>query len=128
MRLGILAALVVASSTALFAGAAQAQQGESQRPGSRSEDGDAGALADLRQPRERIEIDEERVLDRLARLAKGSGPVLVGPWAGEVGFELVYWIPFVRWALGHAGIDPARVTVLSRGGTASWYAGFHHAR
>ena len=78
----------------------------------------------LRRVSERsVEIDEERVLDRLARLAKGSGPVLVGPWAGEVGFELVYWIPFVRWALGHAGIDPARVTVLSRGGTASWYAG-----
>ena len=78
----------------------------------------------LRRVSERsVEIDEERVLVRLERLAKGSGPVLVGPWAGEVGFEVVYWIPFVRWALGHAGIDPARVTVLSRGGTASWYAG-----
>ena len=78
----------------------------------------------LRRVSERsVEIDEERVLDRLARLARTSGPVLVGPWAGEVGFELVYWIPFVRWALGHAGIDPSRVTVLSRGGTASWYAG-----
>jgi hypothetical protein len=78
----------------------------------------------LRRVSERnVEIGEERVLVRLERLARGTGPVLVGPWAGEVGFELVYWIPFVRWALGHAGIDPARVTVLSRGGTGSWYSG-----
>lgn len=84
----------------------------------------------LRRVSERsVEIGEERVLTRLDRLAQGTGPILVGPWAGEVGFELVYWIPFVRWALGHAGIDPSRVTVCSRGGTASWYAGLgeHYA-
>ena len=49
--------------------------------------------------------------------------MLVGPWTGEVGFELIYWIPFVRWALGHAAIDPARLSALSRGGAAPWYAG-----
>ena len=26
-----------------------------------------------------------------------SEPILVGPWLGEVGFELLYWIPFLRW-------------------------------
>ncbi len=78
----------------------------------------------LRRVSERsVEIDEERVLDRLDRLARGSGPILVGPWAGEVGFELIYWIPFLRWAMGRAAIDPARVTVLSRGGVRSWYDG-----
>ncbi|MEQ1896014.1 MAG: hypothetical protein ABL971_01345 [Vicinamibacterales bacterium] len=81
----------------------------------------------LRRVSERsVEIGEERVLARLGRLANGRGPVLVGPWAGEVGFELAYWIPFVRWALDHAGIDPARVTVLSRGGVRSWYDGLGH--
>ncbi|MGE0391968.1 MAG: hypothetical protein AB7P67_00210 [Vicinamibacterales bacterium] len=78
----------------------------------------------LRRVSERsVEIGEERVLARLDRLARGDGPVLVGPWAGEVGFELIYWIPFVRWALEHAGIDPARVTVFSRGGVRTWYDG-----
>lgn len=70
-----------------------------------------------------VELKEERVLDRLVRAGRSGGPVLVGPWTGEVGFELIYWVPFVRWALGHAGIDPARVTVVSRGGTAAWYDG-----
>ena len=25
------------------------------------------------------------------------GPILVGPWLSEVGFELLYWIPLLRW-------------------------------
>lgn len=74
-----------------------------------------------------VDISDERVLARLARLAKSRGPVLVGPWTGEVGFELVYWIPFVRWAVEQTGIDPARVTVLSRGGVRSWYDGLSSA-
>ena len=65
--------------------------------------------------------DEQRTTVRLSRIAKGSRPVLVGPWTGEVGFELLYWAPFVRWAVGHYGIDPGRLTIVSRGGTQSWY-------
>ena len=57
----------------------------------------------------------------MRQLARGDAPILVGPWTGEVGFELLYWAPFVRRAIERFGIDPARVTVLSRGGTASWY-------
>jgi len=70
-----------------------------------------------------VELGEERVLDRLVRAGRSSGPVLVGPWTGEVGFELIYWVPFVRWALGYAGVDPSRVTVVSRGGAEPWYEG-----
>lgn len=66
-------------------------------------------------------LDEQRSLDRLARLAKSGQPIVVGPWTGEVGFELLYWAPFVRWALAHYDIDPRRVTIVSRGGTESWY-------
>jgi hypothetical protein len=39
-----------------------------------------------------------------------------------VGFELLYWIPFLRWATTHGGIDPQRLVVVSRGGAASWYS------
>ncbi len=66
---------------------------------------------------------EERVLLRLEKLARGDAPILVGPWTGEVGFELVYWIPFVRWAVATYGIDPARLVICSRGGPESWYQG-----
>jgi hypothetical protein len=67
------------------------------------------------------EVVRERALRRIQQLARREGPVLIGPWTGEVGFELLYWAPFVRWAVDKFRIDPARVTLLSRGGTASWY-------
>jgi hypothetical protein len=70
-----------------------------------------------------LEWTEQRVLDRLSRIARSGRPVIVGPWTGEIGFELLYWIPFVRWAAEKFGIPAERVTVVSRGGTQSWYAG-----
>jgi hypothetical protein len=48
--------------------------------------------------------------------------LLVGPFLGEVGFELLYWIPVLRRLL--AGVDPERVTVLTRGGAGTWYRDF----
>jgi hypothetical protein len=67
------------------------------------------------------EAVREKVFHRLQAIARKGGPVLVGPWTGEVGFELLYWAPFVRWALRKFRIAPERVTILSRGGTPSWY-------
>ncbi|MBM3819290.1 MAG: hypothetical protein FJW14_09795 [Acidimicrobiia bacterium] len=67
------------------------------------------------------EFTRERVLRRLHHVARRGTPLLVGPWTGEVGFELLYWAPFVRWAIHRFGVDPATVTLLSRGRTASWY-------
>jgi hypothetical protein len=70
-----------------------------------------------------LEWTEQRVIDRLSRIARSGRPVLVGPWTGEIGFELLYWIPFVRWVTEKFGIAPERVTIVSRGGTRAWYAG-----
>ena len=67
-------------------------------------------------------IEERRIERRIATLAAGNRTVLVGPWTGEVGFELLYWIPFVTWALERASVSPDRVVIVSRGGPASWYA------
>jgi hypothetical protein len=53
----------------------------------------------------------------------GEGPVVVGPWLWEVGFELLYWIPYVRAILRNQGVTPDRVVVLSRGGVRGWYEG-----
>lgn len=61
---------------------------------------------------------------RLAALASSRQPIIVGPWLGEVGFEVLYWSPFVRWFADEFNVDPARLIVVSRGGTASWYAPF----
>jgi hypothetical protein len=58
---------------------------------------------------------------RSARRATRGGTVVVGPWCSEVGFEVLYWIPFVRRLLREAEVTPDRVVVVSRGGVSSWY-------
>jgi hypothetical protein len=57
----------------------------------------------------------------LQKLAKSERPLIVGPWLSEVGFELLYWIPFLNWVRTYRPIDPERVIVVSRGGVAPWY-------
>ena len=49
--------------------------------------------------------------------------LVFGPWMSEVGFETLYWVPFLRWLTTAFRIDPSRVVVVSRGGVASWYGG-----
>jgi hypothetical protein len=67
-------------------------------------------------------VEERRIERRIVSLASEDRMVLVGPWSGEVGFELLYWIPFVTWALRQAAVAPTRIVVVSRGGPASWYS------
>lgn len=64
--------------------------------------------------------DASRALDDLAAT---TGPLIAGPWQSEVGYEVLYWVPFLRWATRRAGISPERVTAVSRGGAAPWYTG-----
>jgi len=66
-------------------------------------------------------VDDRRFARRMEALRRDGRPIIVGPWTGEVGFELLYWVPFVRWTIARYGIDPTRLTVVSRGGVASWY-------
>jgi hypothetical protein len=68
----------------------------------------------------RIELSVKR---QLARAASAGRPVIAGPWISEVGYEALYWVPFLRWAVDRYGVPSHRVIALSRGGTASWYAG-----
>ena len=60
----------------------------------------------------------------LQALAVGSRSIIAGPWLGEVGYELLYWVPFLAWFADEFAVQPDRLLVLSRGGTRSWYAGF----
>jgi mannose-6-phosphate isomerase-like protein (cupin superfamily) len=53
-------------------------------------------------------------------------PIIVGPWISEVGYELLYWIPLVRWARETYGLAPDRFVVVSRGGVKSWYSDLAH--
>ena len=57
----------------------------------------------------------------LRRIALSKKPVLLGPWRSEVGFESLYWLPFLRKQLMAAGIHPDRLIPVTRGGAATLY-------
>jgi hypothetical protein len=63
---------------------------------------------------------EQKALQRALEAVHARGDVVVGPWTGEVGFELMYWIPFLGWLAGQ-GLSGERVVVVSRGGANLWY-------
>jgi hypothetical protein len=67
-------------------------------------------------------LDERAIAGEVRALAAGSNPIVVGPWTGEVGFEVLYWIPFLRWVLREANVARDRVIACSRGGVDKWYA------
>ena len=64
---------------------------------------------------------EWRIERDIAAVARGRQPIIVGPWLSEVGFEVLYWIPFLRWFEDRYRVDRERVIAVSRGGVAEWY-------
>lgn len=67
--------------------------------------------------------DAEAVDAEVARLVAGNGPIVLGPWLAEVGYEVLYWIPFLRWLQDAHGVQPHRLHVVSRGGMEAAYGG-----
>ena len=66
--------------------------------------------------------DEAQGIERqIAAAAAGRGPIVVGPWLAEVGYEVLYWIPFLRWFQDAHGVPPERLIVVSRGGLDDLY-------
>jgi hypothetical protein len=58
----------------------------------------------------------------LEEIQSGTAPVFVGPWNDSIANELLYWIPFVRWASAAYGIPRERLIVVSNGSSAQWYS------
>ena len=61
------------------------------------------------------------VRQTLRQISKGRRQIVVGPWMSEVGFEVLYWIPFLNWAAREFDLEPDRLIVVSRGGAKPWY-------
>lgn len=68
-------------------------------------------------------LAERRVLREIGRTARRGTPLIVGPWLSEVGFETLYWVPFLRWVQERFDLDPRDVIAISRGGVGAWYSG-----
>ena len=66
--------------------------------------------------------DEAEAIERgIAEVAAAPGPIVVGPWLAEVGYEVLYWIPFLRWFQDAHGVPRERPIVVSRGGLDELY-------
>jgi hypothetical protein len=64
--------------------------------------------------------DLRRAVDRLAR---DERPIVAGPWIGDEIGELLYWIPFLRWAqTANIGLRE-RLYVPRKPEHDAWYAG-----
>jgi hypothetical protein len=74
---------------------------------------------------DQAEINEiEWQIEREIEDIVGRGRTLVlGPWLSEVGYETLYWIPFLQWLKGAFRLEADRLVAVSRGGVAGWYAG-----
>jgi len=75
-----------------------------------------------REQEHRVFRREAEAIDReIAALAGSTRPIVVGPWLAEVGYEVLYWIPFLRWFQDAFGVPKDRLVVVSRGGMESLY-------
>lgn len=54
-------------------------------------------------------------------LKRTDWPILMGPWRGEIGFEVLYWIAMLDDLVVRHGIKRERFIPISRGGAAAWY-------
>jgi hypothetical protein len=70
-----------------------------------------------------VEEEVDRVRDEIGALVARDSPVIAGPFTGEVGFELLYWIPMLRWAVEEFPALRGRLVVVSRGGVEGWIEG-----
>jgi hypothetical protein len=65
--------------------------------------------------------EEVAVYQAIESVVRQPGRLVFGPWRSEIGFEVLYWIPFLKAIRAEFRIDPSRVTAVSRGGCADWY-------
>jgi hypothetical protein len=71
---------------------------------------------------EQFRRDAAAIQAEIAHVAASRGPIVVGPWLAEVGYEVLYWLPFLRWFQDTYGIPRERLVVVSRGGLEALYS------
>lgn len=54
-------------------------------------------------------------------VATSKWPILIGPWRSELGFETLYWLPWLAHWRARYRIPRDRLFVVARGGSGVWY-------
>ena len=55
------------------------------------------------------------------KISNADEVLFLGPWLGEVGPELQYWIPYLQQAKSRGFFGKKRIIAISRGGVEAWY-------
>ena len=58
----------------------------------------------------------------IAELSADARPIILGPYRSEVGFECLYWMPFLRKLASQVPDFDKRAAIVTRGGLAPLYA------
>lgn len=61
------------------------------------------------------------------KMARRSEVVWFGPFCGEVGYELSYWIPWIRKFCEDLHLPDSRIGIITRGGAHVWYPNHLHS-
>lgn len=67
------------------------------------------------------EARQKAVAQLITELNADRQPILVGPWRSEVGFESLYWLPFLHCLASKVTDFDTRAAVVTRGGLAPLY-------
>jgi hypothetical protein len=66
---------------------------------------------------------EWQIENEIESIVRRDRLLVAGPWLSEVGFEALYWVPFLHWVKAAFRLHADRIVAVSRGGVASWYEG-----
>jgi hypothetical protein len=67
-------------------------------------------------------LDIQTIKKELAKLlGDKSKKIVFGPWISEIGYETLYWVPFIRWMVQFYSLPTEKVVIISRGNTFEWY-------
>lgn len=67
-------------------------------------------------------VRQQAVAQLVAELSADTQPILCGPWRSELGFEILYWEPFLRYLATVVSKFDTRAAIVTRGGMAPLYA------
>lgn len=62
-----------------------------------------------------------RLRQELEKIIHGDTTLIAGPWLSELGYEVMYWIPFLNWIQQEFNVPRDRMIAISRGGVELWY-------
>lgn len=60
-------------------------------------------------------------VNRIRNIASGYENIVIGPWFSELGFELLYWVPFLNHVMTNEVFQGKNIVTISRGGVEELY-------